>query len=151
MKYRELHGYKYLLEEDETFLVSWIKHSISHPHITVENGIMVVKKGYAWDGPSGPTIDDKTNIRASLIHDALYQLMRESWLSVVSYRKLADEELRFYMRKDGFKMLRKTNKDTWFNRQWVKFRADYYYKAVRIFGAKTCLPEASPRGKIVEI
>jgi len=40
------------------------------------NGNLKVKKGYAWDGPSGPVIDTKENLRASLVHDALYQLMR---------------------------------------------------------------------------
>jgi hypothetical protein len=34
-------------------------------------------KGYAWNGPSGPTLDTRNFMRGSLVHDALYQLMRE--------------------------------------------------------------------------
>lgn len=65
------------------------------------NGELVVKKGYCWDGPSGPTFDTASTMRASLFHDALYQLMRELLLSVGAHRRLADELLRRVMIADG--------------------------------------------------
>lgn len=40
-------------------------------------GTLLIREGYAWDGPSGPSFDTKTFMRGSLVHDAGYQLMRE--------------------------------------------------------------------------
>lgn len=57
-----------------------------------ENGWLYIKAGYAWDGPSGPTFDTKSSMRASLIHDALYQLMRYELLPQED-RDAADLEL----------------------------------------------------------
>lgn len=49
-------------------------------------GVLYVRKGYAWDGASGPTFDTPSSMRPSLAHDALCQLMRERMLS---YRRWA--------------------------------------------------------------
>lgn len=65
-----------------------------------------VKAGYAWDGPSGPTIDTKNFMRGSLVHDALYQLMREGHLNKAKYRVLADKELYRICREDGMSFIR---------------------------------------------
>lgn len=133
MKYRKLHGYKYLTEEPYARNVS-VPGFIEHPYIVLDCGYIKVVKNYAFDGPSGPTKDDKTNMNASLIHDCQYQLMR---LGLVNrrYRKVIDMDFRRHCIEDGM----------------GKFRAWYYYNAVRIFGAKTCLPEKKPRGEIIEI
>ena len=87
-------------------------------------GLLTIREGYAWDGPSGPTIDTKNFMRGSLIHDALYQLMREEILSQ-SDRKRADEILRIVCKKDGMSY----------------FRAWYAYQGVRIFGAGAARPD----------
>ena len=76
-------------------------------------------QGYAWDGPSGPTIDTKDSMRASLVHDALYQLIREGHLPQ-AYRKQADILLREIAIEDGM---------------W-RWRAWGWYWAVRKFGGK---------------
>jgi hypothetical protein len=167
MKYRKLHGYKYELMEQVRVAVKGLPR-IRHRYIAIcvdinpdnDNCLLAIHRGYAWDGASGPTFDDKTNMRASLVHDALYQLMREKLLSR-SYRKYADELLRDMIIEDAFVILNKAQrkkKDTWLNREifkrkraLVKFRAWYYYQAVRIFGAKTSLPEKHPRGEIIEV
>ena len=65
------------------------------------DGELKVKKAYAWDGPSGPVIDTKLNLRASLVHDALYQLMRLEELNARTYRKTADKLFRNICKEDG--------------------------------------------------
>ena len=79
-----------------------------------EDGTVTINDGYAWDGASG-AIDTKSIMRASLVHDALYQMIREG-LPIV--RKEADKEFYRIMREDGM----------W----WI--RAQYIYWAVRLFG-----------------
>lgn len=133
MRYRKLHGYKYEL-------MKFVRiRGVSLPdagnrYIIIWQGTLRILKHYAWDGASGPTWDDKTNMRASLVHDALYQLMRENLLDR-KFRKYADQLFRDMCIQDGM----------------GKFRAWYYYQAVRIFGAKTCLPEKNKRGQIIEL
>lgn len=71
-------GYKYQLYE------TYKDHTSIRPEVDVVtryillsvNGGLEIRYGYAWDGPSGPTIDTLNSMRGSLIHDALYQLMR---------------------------------------------------------------------------
>lgn len=79
-----------------------------------EDGLVTINDGYAWDGASG-AIDTKSIMRASLVHDALYQMIREG-LPIV--RKEADKELYRICRESGM----------W----WI--RAQYIYWAVRLFG-----------------
>ena len=82
------------------------------------NGVLTINKSYAWDGPSGPTIDTKDSMRGSLVHDALYQLMRLGLISQ-SCRCLADEELHIICLEDGM---------------WP-FRAEIWEKMVKAFAA----------------
>ena len=70
------------------------------------DGVLAIDDGYAWDGPSGPTIDTKNFMRGSLVHDSLYQLMREAGLDRARWRKVADEELGRLCREDGMTRLR---------------------------------------------
>lgn len=77
---------------------------------------------YAWDGPSGPTIDTESFMRGSLVHDALYQLIREGYLDKKVWRPYADKLLRKICLEDGMS----------------KFRAWYVYHSVRWFGGSHC-------------
>ena len=123
MKYKK--GYKYQLNVRE------ITQTDIHPPQTVENdyikltpmGLLFIKDGYAWDGPSGPTIDTKSFMRGSLVHDALYQLMREE-LIPLDWRKAADEALIDICESDGM----------WGVRRWWVFRA------LRLFGKAAAIP-----------
>lgn len=63
-------------------------------------GWLTIAAGYAWDGCSGPLADDATTIRGSLVHDALYALMREHGLSP-TWREAADDLLRDLFVEDG--------------------------------------------------
>ena len=79
---------------------------------------MLQDMGYGRDGPSGPTLDTRDFIRGSLVHDALYQLMREG---------LLDHSIH---REDGMTALR-----AW----WV-------YQGVRLFGNPACVVGAGGGG-----
>ena len=105
IRYRE--GYKYQLAEDFVYLSAIrVPEAVGNRWIVLApSGAMVIKEGYAWDGPSGPTFDSKSFMRGSLVHDALYQLMREGLLPA-SCRQAADEELRKVCEEDGMWGLR---------------------------------------------
>jgi Protein of unknown function (DUF1353) len=112
-------GYAYQLKRDYTQVLG-IKPA--HPARTKfvdleESGLLTIRSGYAWDGPSGPAIDTPSFMRGSLVHDALYQLMGEGLLDV-AHREAADRILRAVCIEDGMAYIR-----AW----WV-------YKAVRAFG-----------------
>ena len=53
--------------------------------------VIAIRDSYAWDGASGPTIDTKDTMVASLVHDALWQLIEEGHLPE-KYRKQANSE-----------------------------------------------------------
>lgn len=85
-------GYKYQLAKDYPITTN-IKpdKDIDEKFIKMDvNGNLKILEGYAWDGPSGPVVDTKENMRASLVHDALYQLMRQRHLLVKKWKDKAD-------------------------------------------------------------
>lgn len=100
IKYKK--GYKYLLAEDYTCHIDIHpeKDIITKHIILYTDGTLVISEGYAWDGTSGPTLDGKTNMRGSIIHDACYQLFREEHLSLKE-RKQADLEFQKACLEDG--------------------------------------------------
>ncbi len=119
-------GYKYQL--NQTYVASLPRsigagHEVSTQFIDLVGNILTIREGYAWDGPSGPTIDTKTFMQAALIHDALYQLIRMKKLGA-GYRQPADEILRDGCITDGM---------------W-KIRANWIYRAVRKFGGGSAIP-----------
>jgi len=65
------------------------------------NGNLTIVDGYAWDGPSGPVVDTKENMRASLVHDALYQLMRNRYITAKKYKDKADKLFKKICIEDG--------------------------------------------------
>lgn len=71
------------------------------PFVTLtDRGELLVEPGYAWDGASGPVPDTRQNMRASLVHDALYQLLRLEYLQE-SLRKKVDALFRKMCQEDG--------------------------------------------------
>lgn len=71
------------------------------------SGRLRIESGYEWDGPSGPAIDTDTFHDGALVHDLLYQLMREGYLSRWKYRRKADKEMRLQCKKDDMFVLRR--------------------------------------------
>lgn len=105
IRYRR--GYKYQLVDD------WrVKTPISG--ITADTrflslsptGLLIIRAGYAWDGASGPAFDTTNFMRGSLVHDALYQLMREGHLNATDHRGPSDNFLAEMIRGDGMNWLR---------------------------------------------
>jgi hypothetical protein len=102
IKYRS--GYKYQLAEQYRQFIGIDAGPIESEFISVSDGMLVIKSGYAWDGPSGPVIDTKNLMRGSLVHDALYQLIREGHLTE-DYKEFADRQLQQICREDGMSRL----------------------------------------------
>ncbi len=92
------------------------------------SGILQVKEGYRFDGSSGPAIDTKSSQLAALVHDCLYQLMRQSQLST-KWRKKADQIYRDLCIKGGM----------------TRARAYIRYFALRIGGGKHAKPTRRPK------
>ncbi|MBI4191956.1 MAG: DUF1353 domain-containing protein [Betaproteobacteria bacterium] len=111
-------GYKYQLKENYVIQIEIRPASdIDTEYLALTNaGTLTVKKGYAWDGPSGPTIDTLNFMRGSLVHDALYQLMRERHIDGDRYRETADRLLQTICKEDGMNSLR-----AWWVYQGVRF------------------------------
>jgi hypothetical protein len=123
VKYRA--GYKYQLYEDETFITGIYGKEVYSEYISLfANGALVCRKGYAWDGASGPTWDTPSSMRASLIHDAGYQLMREGLLPL-DYKVVFDGLFYLKLLDDGMS----------------RVRAYIWYKAVLWFAKGSTLPE----------
>ena len=79
--------------------------NISTSFIYLSKNALLIKEGYAWDGASGPTIDTPSSMRGSLVHDALYQLMRLGLISE-NNRDYADSLLKKICLEDGMNKVR---------------------------------------------
>lgn len=126
IRYRS--GYKYQLVDSYTVTVNVTpSEDIRTDFIELHtDGQLTIKQAYAWDGPSGPTFHTKSFMRGSLVHDALYQLMRQEHLSQEQWRAVADLELKRLCREDGM---------------W-KVRAWWVHKAVSVWGKPAASPES---------
>lgn len=132
IKYRSLKGYKYMLMEDYQIQTAVLCKSIKTKYFEITpTGLLTIKAGYCWDGPSGPTIDTKNFMRGSLVHDALYQLMRLGAIHQ-SYREYTDNLLARICREDGMSSVR-----SW----WV-------LKGVRWFAGMCAVTDGEPEVKI---
>lgn len=96
-------GYKYQLASDYSIKIAIKpKKDIDSKFIKFyTEGNLTVADGYAWDGPSGPVVDTKENMRASLVHDALYQLMRNKHLTAKQFKDKADKLFKNLCIEDG--------------------------------------------------
>jgi len=93
-----------------------IHHSLFGISLSL-TGTLMIRSGFHWDGASGPAVDIKEFMRPSLVHDALYILMRDRFLSA-DYREYADQLLREMCLEEGMS-------------EWY---ANLVYYSVRKFG-----------------
>ena len=88
---------------------------------TLESASLTAKAGYAWDGASGPVFQTKNSVRATLVHDIMYQAMASNdELRTRKNRKIADRLFLLILKADGMSAPRR----------------QIWYRAVRMFGGK---------------
>jgi len=135
MKYINLKGKKYQLADS---MMVFIPELVGLPNIThvpfvwAYGGWLVILVGYMWDGATGVP-NNPDNMRASLFHDALYELMQLGLLDR-KYRDVADKLLRELCLEDGMD----------------KFWADQFYNFVHALGESHTLPPKHSN-EIIEI
>ena len=132
--FREVrHHWKYQLGEDHVEnLPLRPGEAITTPFIKLsKNGRLRIKKGYAWDGPQVPIENDSANMRASLVHDVLYQLMRLGKLDHRRDRELADRIFVDMCREDGM----------------APVRAEWIHNALQDVGGRYARPQQDTESK----
>jgi hypothetical protein len=139
--YRRLRPYKYQLMREYTVIITLpreVKTPLFTDFINVQrrgkdDAWLTIKKGYAWDGASGPASDTPAIMRGSLVHDVFYQLMREKVLSQ-ECRKYADLLLKIICLEDGM----------------APWYAWFVWRSVRAFGRKYARPRQKPKDEMIE-
>lgn len=123
--YRSVKKYKYQVHRmDYLHEIPELKnYSHKCDFIQLVMGVLTIRIGYAWDGPSGLTWDTESSIRGSAVHDALYQLMRLEALPLTR-RWFIDNLLRDICIEDGM----------------YKWRASMWRYFVGKFGEKHARP-----------
>lgn len=126
ISYKKRRKYKYYLQAAHEYAANIkVRNAADLGKLKItKDGYLTLKDGYAWDGPSGPTIDTKNFMRGSLVHDALYQLMRSAVIDQ-DQRKRADTILKEICLDAGMSRIR-----AW----WV-------YLGVRWFGSSSAQPD----------
>lgn len=121
MKYSE-YKYKFKVEENFSIELPFKIPDFVHPYASLKDGILSVKRGYAWDGASGPVINTRDTLVASLVHDVLYQAMRLNLIkSSEENKKIADKNFFEILKMHGVNSI----------------RSKVWYFAVKLFGKKS--------------
>lgn len=115
-----------------------------------ENGMLLTRYGYTWDGASG-AIDTPSMIKASCIHDQFCEWINEGKLPK-SVQKIADKCLIVEMEKywqyiSKYGTLKQRSKE-WFLKPFAKGRRKWVYRAVRIYQANK---SKAPQKEILEV
>ena len=123
MKYSK-YKYKFKVEENFSIELPFKIPDFVHPYASLKDGILSVKRGYAWDGASGPIINTRDTLVASLVHDVLYQAMRLNLIkSSKENRQIADKNFFEILKMNGVNSIRRK----------------VWYFAVRLFGKKSTI------------
>lgn len=114
-------GYRYQNFEDMTLVTDILPRRAGGNNFVdiTAAGVLTIRRGYAWDGASGPAINTENFRTGSMVHDGIYQLIREGVVGM-EYRDAGDQLLRAIVLDKGM----------WPVRAW------WVYHAVRIFGEK---------------
>lgn len=122
---------KYALSEDYCIQTPVTGYSIIDPFFELrEDGFLTIRRGFVWDGASGPTIDTDSAISASAVHDVFCICMRDRR---ISYTEWQDEINRFF-------------KDMCIRNGMPNWRAAIWHAAVEFGDAGN--PEQGPDRKV---
>ena len=83
MKYSK-YKYKFKVEENFSIELPFKIPYFVHPYASLKDGILSVKRGYAWDGASGPIINTRDTLVAIFVHDVLYHEFYRTVLSTMN-------------------------------------------------------------------
>lgn len=110
IKYRA--GIKYIIAEDWSIDLNLFLRFPGLPVDVVtdlveltKDGVLTLRKYFFSDGPSGPTVDDESDLRTGFTHDGLYYLLRKGELPP-TFRAYADKLLEELGLADGMQPLR---------------------------------------------
>ena len=132
--------HKYEIIQDRFIYTRITGRRISHKYFELyEDGRLLVKRGYRYDGPSGFTVDTPSFMRGSCGHDIFFQCLRENLFMIIvpngqkmkdmiewqDLFTMANQELRRLCRVDGM---------MWPRYHWV-------YTAVQNFGKRHAIPK----------
>jgi len=134
VKYQNITRYKYRLAEDERIKLPFSVPRLNFDHISIGGNELLIRKGYLWDGASGPTFDTPSTFIAALGHDALYELMRNARLPQ-SYKHLVDNWFKQALRDGGMN----------------EFRVWIFFNGVRFFGRGSCKVQPSTKPPVTEV
>ncbi len=133
-KLKYLQGMKYVLSEDIIFQTPVLGYNITDQFFTLsENGKLLIRTGFAWDGASGPTIDTKDCLAASLVHDVFCICMRDYRISYAQWQPTINKFFRDMCIANGMPV----------------WRADLWHKGVTIGDAGN--PIQGPDRKVLEV
>ena len=123
ISYIELKRYKYELQEDLIVKINFHSYNFDHKFFKLtEDGILTIKKGYKWDGVSGPMVDSDNTMIGGCIHDALYQMIRLGLVPSIFKHKFDD-----------------IMKDIFDECGMNPFRSSYAKLGVELFGHSSCI------------
>lgn len=124
IKFKIKKGYKYQLQQDVELQTPFLVESVDERYFSLDpEGLLTIREGYAWDGASGPAVDDQTNLTQSCVHDVFCQMVE------MNFVKLIDRErVDWYFRE--LLGLRTQQDGVW--KRMSKWRRQMYYVGVRL-------------------
>lgn len=127
-------GFKYVLDEEYAELIPIYPndHIDTKWVVLTIGGLLTLKAGFGYDGPSGPTIDTRSAMRAAAKHDGIYRLLRLGLLDE-RWRLTADEIYESDCIKDS-KIARPKWIPAMIYEPLAQARFEAHFKALRLFG-----------------
>ena len=104
------------------------------------DGVLIIYPPYAWDGSSGPVYDSKGTMLASLVHDIIYQMLRDELLlkpEDFDFGIEAYNEAFVKLRNQGDVLYRKIMLDDGVWRIWAWIQ----YRGLICWGRSSALPD----------